>query len=68
MSGLNFWQSYGNIDIWFDTDTKTGSTKYMFWFQGQTYERESEDEIKKLARELYDSWFQKVNGRVRGGK
>lgn len=63
MSGLNFWQSYGNIDIWFDTNTKDGKTKYMFFFQGKTYERDTDAEIKALARQLYDSWFQKVNGR-----
>lgn len=43
---LEFCQSYGNIDIWFSQDTKSGVTKYVFWFMGKTYE--SEDRIKIL--------------------
>lgn len=65
MSGLNFMTSIENIDIWFDTDTKDGKTKYSFWFQGRTYERDNEPEIKALARQLYDDWFRKANGRQR---
>jgi len=43
---FDFFQSYGNIDIWFSQDTVAGKTKYMFWFMGKTYE--SEDRIKIL--------------------
>lgn len=68
MSGLTFYQSIENIDIWFDTDTKAGKPIYQFWFQGKAYERESEKDIKELARSLYNEWFKKVNGKVRGGK
>lgn len=58
---LNFYQSYENIDIWFDQDTVNGKTKYTFWFQGKSYERESQDEILALARELYNQWLHAAN-------
>ena len=64
---LQFYSSYGNIDIWFSQNTKSGVTKYTFWFMGQTYERDTEKEIKDLARNLYNDWFKKTNGRERGG-
>lgn len=50
MSGLTFYQSINDIDIWFDTDTRAGKTVYQFWFQGKAYERDTEKEIKDLAR------------------
>lgn len=62
---LNFCQSYGNIDIWFDQNTVDGKTKYLFWFQGKSYERDTQPEILNLARKLYDDWFQKTNGKKR---
>lgn len=68
MSGLTFYQSIENIDIWFDTDTRAGKTVYQFWFQGKAYERDTEKEIKDLARNLYNDWFKKVNSKERGAK
>lgn len=68
MSGLTFYQSINDIDIWFDTDTRAGKTVYQFWFQGKAYERDTEKEIKDLARNLYNDWFKKANGRERVAK
>lgn len=47
---FDFFQSYGNIDIWFAQDTKAGKTKYMFWFMGKTYESEDRTEILNTAK------------------
>lgn len=59
---LQFYQSYLNIDIWFNQNTKTGITKYMFFYQGKTYERESHGEIIALAKFLQGN----TKGRQRG--
>lgn len=64
----HFYQSYGPIDIWRTQDTKAGKTVYQFWFQGKAYERDTEKEIKDLARNLYNDWFKKANGKERGAK
>ena len=48
---LQFYSSYGDIDIWFSQNTKSGVTKYTFWFMGQTYERDSYEEIVNVAKE-----------------
>lgn len=62
---LQFFQSVENVDIWFDQDTKDGKTKYTFWFQGKTYERDTQEAIIALARSLYNDWFKRTNGRKR---
>ena len=62
---LNFWQSIETVDIWTDTNTVDGKIKYLFWFMGKTYERDTEDEIRALARQLYNDWYQKANAKKR---
>lgn len=56
---LRFYQSYGNCDIWFSQDTKSGVTKWMFWFMGKTYEAESHDEIINLAKECVNNMMKR---------
>ena len=63
-----FWQSYGNIDIWFVENKDTGTTKYMFWWQGQSYERDGEAEILALAKGLTEAQLKKNQNDKVGGK
>lgn len=62
---LMFYKSIENCDIWFSQNTVDGKTKYLFYFQGVTYERDSDEEITKLAQKVYGDWFRKANGRSR---
>ena len=50
ISGIHFYQSYGNVDIWQKQDTITGTTTYFIWNDGTLHERESEKEIINLAK------------------
>lgn len=59
---LSFYQSYGNCDIWFSQDTKSGVTKWMFWFMGKTYEATTHEEIISLAKQCIDKQMSKQRG------
>ena len=58
---LDFYTSYGSIDIWQEQNTKTGIIKYMFWFMGRTYESTDNIDILNQAKTLIN----KEAGRVR---
>lgn len=59
LSGAQFWQAYDVIDIWVIQDTKAGKNKFLFFYDGNIHERDSEKEIISLAKQM----LKRVRGR-----
>lgn len=47
---MDFYQSYGNIDIWREFDTVSGKEKFTFFWLGQTYEADTPKQVIELAK------------------
>lgn len=54
---MDFYQSYGNIDIWREFDTVSGKEKFTFFFMGQTYEADTQTAILNLAKQCNDKKY-----------
>ena len=59
---MDFYQSYGNIDIGREFDTVSGKEKFLFFWLGKTYEADTAMEIINLAKQCEN----KQLGRQRG--
>ena len=46
---LQFYTSIGLIDIWIEQNTKSGTVRYTFWYNGRTYEADNPAEIIRMA-------------------
>lgn len=62
---LEFYTSLLGVDIWKEIDTCTGKVVYQFFFNGKTYEKETELEAFNLVKSLRN--LDKARIRVRGG-
>ena len=52
---LRFYQSYDIIDIWHEQDTKLGTEKFVFWFEGKPHETDSAVKALNLAKALLNA-------------
>lgn len=57
---LQFYTSVGTIDVWFEQDTKSGKTDYMFWYFGRTYHADNPVQIIRMANKFMENCKQKV--------
>lgn len=48
-TNLEYFESYGHIDIWKQTDTVSGITTYIFWFLGGEYKDTNPKRIRGMA-------------------
>lgn len=51
---LEFSNCFLGVDIWKDVDTKTGTTKYIIYFGGKEYSRDTEIDIFALIEQLFN--------------
>lgn len=52
---LRFYQSYDIIDIWQEQDTKLGTEKFVFWFDGKAHETDTSIKALNLAKALLNA-------------
>lgn len=52
---LRFYQSYDIIDIWHEQNTKLGTEKFVFWFDGKAHETDTSIKALNLAKALLNA-------------
>ena len=63
---LTFYQSYDIIDIWHEQDTKLGTERFVFWFDGKERQADSAIKALNLAKALLNASRGRHRGNVKG--